>query len=179
MTIDSDMHWTELISQARDDLSEDLPDVASMSAEDADAIRDEAILRACEAFYGHGFSDDQLGDADGFGHYYRVSRWTVETDSRGFSAVTEHGSEREAIEWWQTLEDEYAEWSGPQEDDATITDLPMHGYAVAIAGKSLGEFDSREAAEDAIRAENARGGYYPDVWLISDHGNATRIALES
>jgi hypothetical protein len=115
----SDLHWTDLVRQAVDveaghflDFGDDL------YAEDN---RQSATLAACEVFYGHGFSDDSLGSVEDFGHYYRVSRWTVATDSRGFTDLTEHGSEAEAVQWWKTLEAEYDDfWT---EADHATTEL--------------------------------------------------------
>ena len=41
-------------------------------------------LEACEVFYMNGLADEICGDVDGGGHYYRVDRWIVRTDSQGF-----------------------------------------------------------------------------------------------
>lgn len=175
----SDLHWTELVSQARE-LDTDTYGACAFPYDDpvSEDDRTAATLAACEAFHGHGFSDDELGDVDGFGHHYRVNRWTVETDSRGFSELTEHGSEAEAVQWWSTLEDEYREYCGPTEDDAIMEDRPSGGYRVSFAGRSIGDGMTREQAESAIRSAMESDGYWPDVWHISDHGNAQRITLE-
>jgi hypothetical protein len=175
-----DMHWTELARQAHEldagtfphDPYPDGPDGVEWREDD----RDEIVKAACETFHGHGFGDDELGDVDGFGHFYRVSRWTVETDTRGFSTVTEHGSEEEAIAWWATLEEEWREFCGPDDEDAVMTDLPSGGYSVSFAGRHLGNFD-RDGAERAIRETMEREQYWPDVWVVSDHGNHQRISL--
>lgn len=56
------------------------------------------VLDACEAYYGHGFSDEQCGTVDyGPGHFYRVARWIVQTDSQGFHYLHEYPSESEAM----------------------------------------------------------------------------------
>lgn len=103
-----DMHWTDLVAQARE-LDSTTP-VVEIDDVQGEGARYELTLSACETFYGHGFSDGNLGDIDTFGHHYRVSRWTVETDSSGNRELTEHGSEEEATAWWATLEDEYSAW---------------------------------------------------------------------
>ncbi len=59
-------------------------------------IADGDVLAACEAFYGHGFSDEITGDVDGPGHYYRVARWIVTTDSQGFSYLASFDDEATA-----------------------------------------------------------------------------------
>ena len=176
----SDLHWTDLVRQARE-LAGDADEWTALYVDpkDPESSRADAVLTACEAFHGHGFSDDELGDVDGFGRFYRVNRWTVETDSRGFSELTEHGSEAEAVQWWSTLEDEYTEWCGPDEEDAIMEDRPSGGYSVSFAGRSIGEGMTRDEAESAIRSAMESDGYWPDVWHISDHGNAQRITLKS
>lgn len=42
------------------------------------------VLDACEAFYMNGMDDEQVGDVDTTGHFYRVDRFIVATDSQGF-----------------------------------------------------------------------------------------------
>ena len=42
------------------------------------------VLDACEAFYMNGLTDEQVGDVETTGHFYRVDRFVVETDSLGF-----------------------------------------------------------------------------------------------
>lgn len=103
MTDDADMHWSDLVGQARELDAGAFPFDAPVSEDDHYA----ATLAACETFYGHGFPDDQLGSVDDFGHYFRVSRWTVATATDGRSELTEHGSTSEAVAWWATLEAEY------------------------------------------------------------------------
>lgn len=103
---DETMHWTELVEQARE------LDDGAFPFTDAEAEVNVygATLAAVETIWGHGFADDQLGDVDNFNHYIRVNRWTLETDSCGHRYLEDHGSERDAMEWWRQLEREYAEW---------------------------------------------------------------------
>lgn len=42
------------------------------------------VLDACEAFYMNGCADEVIGDVDTIGHFYRVDRFIVATDSQGF-----------------------------------------------------------------------------------------------
>lgn len=65
---------------------------------------EDGILAALETFYGHGFPDDQLGDADGpVGHVYRVDRWLVSTDEHGNHDVQEYDTEAAAVEMMDNL----------------------------------------------------------------------------
>lgn len=55
-----------------------------------------SVEEALEQFWGSGVANDEKGEVDGAGHIYRVEKWTVTTDSQGFSKVTEHGTIEEA-----------------------------------------------------------------------------------
>lgn len=80
---DTRLSENEIIEQARADLGE--------------TIGPRSLLQALEAFYFHGFSDEQCGDVDYLdGHCYRVHRWLVWTDSRGFHDVDTFDTEAEA-----------------------------------------------------------------------------------
>lgn len=66
-----------------------------------------------------------------------------------------------------------AEYSGPQEEDYTISGARGGGYSVGTAGDSgrwIGDVKTRDEAEDIIRG-HAGQNWRPSVWVISDHGN--------
>jgi len=73
---------------------------------------------------------------------------------------------------------EHAEPAEPNEEDATISPSgPLGARTSASYGhKHLGVYDSEEdalaAIADAMRAAN----FWPNVWTISDHGNAHLIS---
>lgn len=50
------------------------------------------LLAALEVIHGHGGDDESFGDMNEGGHYFRVDRWIVATDSQGFMDVTEYTS---------------------------------------------------------------------------------------
>jgi hypothetical protein len=101
MTDAGKMSQTDIIEQARADLGE--PTISN-------------LVEALEAFYGHGFADQRSGDVESpTGHFYRVHRWVVTTDSQGFNEVAEFDSEAEARERFSTLDDEYSEWGSDDE----------------------------------------------------------------
>ena len=67
----------------------------------------------------------------------------------------------------------------PVEGDFTITPCgPLGGKSAlgVIGGKFIGEFDCDESdycrAREIMREDN----YFPNVWLVSDHGNFTLYA---
>src|SRR5262245_59479622 len=59
----------------------------------------ETLLDALLAIHGNGFSDEQVGDM-GYaeGHVFRVDRWLVWTDDRGFDSVEEFANRPSAEE---------------------------------------------------------------------------------
>ena len=67
-----------------------------------------ALLDALESFYMNGGADETSGDVETFGHFYRVHRWIVWTDSQGFHDVDTYDTEVEAIAWFAKYDAEYA-----------------------------------------------------------------------
>jgi hypothetical protein len=68
----------------------------------------------------------------------------------------------------------------PCAEDYAISDSGTLGslYSVGIVeGKFLGEYKTLEEAEAAIRADMEGSNYFPNVWMISDHGNAHLISI--
>jgi hypothetical protein len=64
----------------------------------------------------------------------------------------------------------------PGEDDYTITGTRRGGEGVGQGGKFLGEFPSVNAALQFIADRMAAEQFYPNVWTISDHGNALNVS---
>jgi hypothetical protein len=78
-------------------------------------------------------------------------------------------------EWNAQFEDEESDFpSEPEEEDWGIESFVRGGYNVGQfgGGQHLGEFDSVEEGLAAIREEMDRSGFFPNVWFVSDHGNA-------
>jgi len=74
------------------------------------------VLEACEAFYMNGTADDVSGDVESLpGHFYRVARWVVLTDSQGFRNLSEYDDEAQAVEAFLEMSLEFEAWQG---DDA-------------------------------------------------------------
>ena len=66
------------------------------------------LLLALESFYMNGGADETSGDVETFGHFYRVHRWIVWTDSQGFHDVDTYDTEAEAIACFAKYDVEYA-----------------------------------------------------------------------
>lgn len=66
------------------------------------------ILDACEGYYMNGFYDDIGGDVDtAVGHYYRIERFIVRTDTQGFRECDEFHTIAIAKKAFAELETEY------------------------------------------------------------------------
>jgi hypothetical protein len=66
----------------------------------------------------------------------------------------------------------------PDEEDATLQPSGYLGSltTATLCGKVLGEYAEEGAAELAIAVAMRQSGFWPDVWTISDHGNALCIS---
>ena len=129
--------------------------------------------------------DEECGSVQENGTWYglfREEQAILSEDSQGFVSVSEFDSD-EALEqaWQECLEEcgegdgEESEPSEPDEDDYTISDARGGGYSVAQSGKWLGDFRERDEAEEFIRSHGNGSHFWPNVWVISDHGNAHLI----
>jgi hypothetical protein len=54
------------------------------------------LREALECFYLNGFQDEVCGTVESGCHYYRVSRWIMQTDSQGFHEVFSYDTPEEA-----------------------------------------------------------------------------------
>lgn len=88
--------------------------------------------------------------------YADCTEWTTDPDSPEFD------------------DDEPTE---PEDDDGTLRPCGPLGSmtSASFMGKCLGEFRTDDDAENAIRRAGNAAGFYPNVWRISDHGNAHLI----
>jgi hypothetical protein len=77
----------------------------------------------------------------------------------------------------------------PPEDAPTDQPDPEDAYlrpsgplgaltSASLAGAFLGEFDTTQQAEQAIRGEMDRTGFWPNVWWVDDHGGLTLWPLD-
>lgn len=66
----------------------------------------------------------------------------------------------------------------PGEEDATVTPCGPLGArtAAAFGSRFLGEYAEEEDALEAIAEAMRAAQFWPDVWQISDHGNAALIS---
>jgi hypothetical protein len=120
----------------------------------------------------HG-SDDFMFD-DGWGSCARLGKYLL-LDSSGFVTYEEYRNEEAAENEFNQL---YNMGWGASPDDAYIAS----DGTVSFDGKKLdvwapqnssGISDRRRIAR--VRLESMKTGYYPNLWMESDHGNLTLI----
>lgn len=74
------------------------------------------LLDALEAFAGNGSADEVSGNVESpTGHFFRVDRWIVVTDSQGFRDVQTYDTESEAEVAFRSMDEEYIQWAGDDE----------------------------------------------------------------
>jgi len=66
----------------------------------------------------------------------------------------------------------------PQDDDYFIEDYPSGGYGVSSGQKFLGKFNDYDEAVQIIREDSAGNNWYPNVWLVDDHGGMESIGKD-
>lgn len=88
--------------------------------------------------------------------------------------VHEESEEPQQIAWSDIQHELSPEYDEPEEGDFVIQDRP-HGYEVSPGGDG---FISYQSAVVFIQEQMDRDTYYPDVWLMDDHGGFTNISDE-
>lgn len=71
--------------------------------------------------------------------------------------------------------DESTQDEEPNNEDCFITDKPRGGYEVSCGGKYIDNFTEFDDGMAAIRKWRKQHKYWPNIWLISDHGNSLLI----
>jgi hypothetical protein len=70
------------------------------------------------------------------------------------------------------------QFSEPEPEDFTITDRPRGGYDVGVVeGDFLGNFKTYSEAQLAIREKMTADQFWPNVWMIDDHGGVELLQL--
>lgn len=102
---------------------------------------------------------------------YAYLTWTSDS---GFFNTQAIDSESEYADTLAKLEREATESEGPQDDDITINE---HGHAYQN-GELISDAIESSDLDAAIRAHMETTKYWPNVWTISDHGNASLYELD-
>ena len=76
-------------------------------------------------------------------------------------------------------DDEIEEDEQPDEDDAIFTPSGHLGSKISLSagGKHIGEFNSNDEAEKALVEWINHHKWFPNIWEVSDHGNARKYTL--
>ncbi len=96
-----------------------------------------------------------------------------QVDGQGFMDVEIYSDESALNEAWDRIFSEVEEASGPSEDDL-VTEDHTHVYQ---SGRLVLE-TSPDTFESDVAAYMERSKYWPNVWFISDHGNAHLLTIE-
>lgn len=73
-----------------------------------------------------------------------------------------------------TFDDETSEESTPNEDDAFVETLYSR-YGASVHGRHVGYFKTQDEALLEIARICDRAQWWPNRWLVSDHGNLNQI----
>jgi hypothetical protein len=65
----------------------------------------------------------------------------------------------------------------PEPDDDYISD-DRGGYAVSHAGQYIGTYASERRATAVLYLAREASCYWPNVWRVNDHGNATLCVFD-
>ncbi len=111
MAKDNSMSEQEFVAQCLLDFPDNFEAPNELLARD--------VLEACEVYYMNGCYDDLSGDSEApTGHFYRIHRWIVTTNSQGFRFLDTFDNEDEASKAFKQRDDEYSEWSDQEGDYA-------------------------------------------------------------
>jgi len=118
----------------------------------------EAILLAAKAYL------DQVQEEEE--EYGRSS-----SSSRYEEGATYRKGAKEFEEGFEDDFEEDEEFS-PSEEDAYVKPTGNLGglYSLSVSGKHLGNFVEWDEVEEALREWTEQNNYYPNLWIIDDHG---------
>lgn len=123
-------------------------------------------------------ADEVIGSVDELGWAGRYDSVGVpggailEEDTLGFVTIDVYKEDHELRMAWEDrisrLDNERDE---PDEEDFVIQ-CDARGYAVTPLGE---HFNSMDDAYLAVHEEMTSHGFFPNVWLVSDHGNFHKV----
>lgn len=81
---------------------------------------------------------------------------------------------------FEYFHDEIEDEPQPDEEDIFFSDSGPLGARTSLVagGKFLGEFSDFEEAEEAALKWVEKSNYYPNAWIVSDHGNVELYSLD-
>lgn len=120
-------------------------------------------------------SEDDFMSSEGWGYCGMFGRFLLIIDDRGAVSFQEYSDVDKAQ---ATFDHYYSEGWGASESDAYVGHEGYGRLSVSFDGKPLDVWAPRHTdciserrALARIRLEMMRTGYYPNVWMVSDHGN--------
>jgi hypothetical protein len=92
----------------------------------------------------------------------------IEEDSLGFVSIDVYKTDADLNLAWEDRMSKLEESPEPSPDDYVIQDLGRQGYGVTPLGRCILDMDEAYLAiADEMEATNV----FPNVWIVSDHGN--------
>ena len=71
------------------------------------------------------------------------------------------------------------EADGPAPEDIVISDIPRGGWSVdEVEGKHVGTYIELADVEVASKAKMEADRFWPNVWIVSDHGNVSLYHMD-
>lgn len=132
----------------------------------------ETIERVVWDVAGNGFCDEESGSVEhGAWHGLIVGKrfaFILTEDDQGFRSVDVFPLAKYQ-EAWNLIVSDDVEAAGPQDDDYILSDDESEIY---YHNKVVGTRNSDEDRDTFIGRVCEENQYWPNVWSISDHGNA-------
>ena len=143
---------------------------------------DDRLAELLYSIVQNGGIDKECGDCQEIGEWYgliiqRKHAYIVSEDSQGFFDYTYFNTIDEAETKFNNIESDLQELTGPQEEDITIASNGFKHSVGIVNGEFIGEYTEYQDAENAVKDWMTENQFFPNVWNISDHGNATLLNI--
>ena len=137
-----------------------LPDVEVFHSDDYDEYVDEDGDALEEGWYYWPCFPGCLPDGDPSGPF------SCEAEAKAMA-------ESDALDYCEDEAD------GPAPQDIVITDIPRGGWSVGeVEGEYVGTFTELDEVEAVIKAKMEADSWWPNVWIVSDHGNVSLYHMD-
>ncbi len=147
-----------------------------------EGCEDDRIAAVLYSIVQDGGCHNEAGDCQEIGEWcgliiQRKHAYIVSEDSQGFFDYEKYNEKENAYKQFEHIEAKMEELAGPRDEDICISSNGFK-YSVGIVnGEFIGEFGPYDDAENAVKNWMRENNFFPNVWSISDHGNALLITV--